>query len=654
MYYPHTWKMRNYWNLKLSNRLLVHRCIFVLLGIAVFPAMAQFSDLPHTITPLTTPYLFPIRPGEPASLAGTMGELRNTHFHSGIDIRTNNEIGWPVRAANDGYISRATITPSGFGLVLYVTHPDGNVTLYGHLNEFKEPVQSYVRQERYRRKVSTIDLYFRKDQFPVTRGDTIAFAGNTGSSAGPHLHFDIRQGKDIALNPLHFRFSEVKDETPPVVRKIAFKTLDVHSRINDQFGRFEFYVTRSGNQYILPQPILASGTIGIEVLAYDIVDHPHYKCGVNYIQVFADSQRVFSQRIENINLTEPRGIYSLMDYRTLKLDGSRFNKLYVEDGNTLPYYTEDESGRITVAGTKNTPVALALRDAYGNTSYARFTFAPSTPARHVQLLDVIKEEPLLTLQENILTIQTRTCSVNTIAYTQGAPSVLEPAYLNSATSVFLLDLRNGIPDSITTCSGTVFPRTKSTVVPGQAFTFYSDFAEISFSDQAVYDTLYFSASYKQEDSLEHFSIGSAFLPLKRSLRVSLQPSFTYPDRARTSVYRVNGRSFAYEGGTWQNNRMNFFLREFGTYTLLTDTVPPTIAPVQVNRYTARFKIRDNLSGIGSYEATLNGQWILMNYDEKTALVAPEPLVKGQPLAGTFILTVTDRSGNKTTYNHIIP
>lgn len=159
----------------------------------VYAATAQFSD-PDSIPATTSTqerYIFPIRPGSPGSLAGTMGELRSTHFHSGIDIRTNNEIGWPVLAAKSGYISRAGVSPSGYGNVLYINHPDGNTTVYGHLDKFKGAVGEYVLKERYKRKRSDVDIDFSPTQFPVKQGDTIAYAGNTGSSGGPHLHFNI-------------------------------------------------------------------------------------------------------------------------------------------------------------------------------------------------------------------------------------------------------------------------------------------------------------------------------------------------------------------------------------------------------------------------------------------------------------------------------
>src|SRR5690349_18449406 len=152
--------MKNCWSLKLS------RVVCFLIVVCPFFSSAQFSK-PEEKFPGEEKYLYPISPGLPSSLAGTMGELRSTHFHSGIDIRTGNIIGLPVLASKSGYISRITITPGGYGNVLYITHPDGNTTLYAHLDKFSGALGEYILKEQYRRKTHEIDLYFRQEQFKV-------------------------------------------------------------------------------------------------------------------------------------------------------------------------------------------------------------------------------------------------------------------------------------------------------------------------------------------------------------------------------------------------------------------------------------------------------------------------------------------------------
>jgi murein DD-endopeptidase MepM/ murein hydrolase activator NlpD len=231
--------MRNFWNSKLSSAAALITCIGLSHG------YAQFSP-DKTLPAKANSYLFPIKPGSTAIITGTMGELRNTHFHAGLDIDTPG-IGVPVLAAESGYIARATTTTGGYGNVLFVTHPDGNTTCMHTWKNLKALLGEYIQKERYKRKVSEIDLEFAPNQFPITKGELLALSGNTGGSGGPHLHFEVRNGNNQAINPLTNQFAEVKDNMAPLVFKIALKTLDAQSRINDQFGRFEFSVVKKGD-----------------------------------------------------------------------------------------------------------------------------------------------------------------------------------------------------------------------------------------------------------------------------------------------------------------------------------------------------------------------------------------------------------------------
>jgi hypothetical protein len=314
--------MKNCWNLKLNN-IVAALCI---------------ACIPHfTFSQLSKPvffgdhekFIYPVHPGQPGSLAGTMGELRTTHFHSGIDIRTNNMSGYPVVASKSGYISRITMTPSGYGNIIYIKHPDGNTTLYAHLSKFAGAVADYVLNEQYRRKTFSIDLDFPEGRFPVKQGELIALSGNTGSSGGPHLHFDIRDKDNFALDPLQVAgFPEIVDKLAPAPEKVALKTMTKDSRINDRFGRFEFYASnKGGNKYSMATPILASGVIGLEIIAKDrlAAGSPFYG-GVNFIEVRVDDQLVFSQSIDKIDISESRAIYTLMDFKTMRNKGTRFYK----------------------------------------------------------------------------------------------------------------------------------------------------------------------------------------------------------------------------------------------------------------------------------------------------------------------------------------
>jgi hypothetical protein len=614
---------------------------------------AQFSETDSRVF-WEEKFLFPLKPGQPGSLAGTMGELRNTHFHTGIDIRTNNEIGWPVLASKSGYISRAAVTPGGFGNVLYVTHPDGTTTLYGHLDKFGGAVGKHILNTRYSQKKSDIDINFSSIQFPVKQGDTIGFAGNTGSSGGPHLHFDIRRSNQ-ALDPLSFEFTEIRDVTPPIVQKIALKTLDIDSRINDRFGRIEFYTTRVGKNFSLPAPILASGNIGIELLGYDRVDNARYKCGINYIEVFVDSVKVFSQKIEELNLSESRGIYAFIDYKTLRNQGNRFYKLYVDDGNNLNFYNGSPgTGQIKVNPDKISNILIVMKDIYGNTSQATLRLKPSTPIKQVTLLESAKVPVAYDIQENTLAITTKACGDKSLAWFSGTAREIEATYFSKGKSVYLFDLRKTIPDSINVCGQSLVPNIKAVIPAGTQYKYYSVPMDVQFPRNALFDTLYFNAVHRlTPDSAEIFTIGNPFVPLNRNISITLRPILNYSTAKNVAIYRLVGRNYSYEGGKWNNGTFNFTTREFGHFTILTDTIPPTIRFIYANNQAVRFKIDDRLSGIESFEATINGKWLLMNYDAKNDVIMSERKSKDEILKGDLVLTVTDRAGNKKVYKHKI-
>lgn len=644
--------MKNYWNSTLSRVIVAS-----IAAVCPFFSSAQFSP-PDEKFPDGESFLYPINPGLPGSLSGTMGELRSTHFHSGLDIRTNNVIGLPVLASKSGYISRVSVGPTGYGNVIYIKHPDGYTTIYAHLDRFKGDLAEYVLKEHYRKRSSNINLYFKPGQFPVHRGDTIALSGNSGSSGGPHLHFDIRDKNNFALNPLLVEsFPEITDNLPPAVEKIALRTLDINSRINDRFGRFEFYARKVGENYVFDVPILATGSIGVEVLAKDkLAPNSRFYGGVNYIEMRVDSQLLFNQAIDKINISKGRHILTVMDFKTLRSDGKRFYKLFLDDGNGLNFYDMSPGdGKIRVSPGDDKDVVITLRDTYGNASKLSFRLRPSPSTKEVTLLEPLKKELEYDIHENVLMITAQPCAADSnraVVYTSAGKRVIEPDYANVNRAVYLLDLRKEVPDSVVICNRSVVPGIVATVPSGGKYHYYSDVMDVEFPVNSLYDTLYFNTDHRIfPDSSEAFTLGSPYVPLNRTIKATVRPSKKYQWDDSMGVYRIEEKGYSYLGGKWENGAVHFSTREFGDFTILQDKTPPTIHPVVINNYVARFKIKDDLSGISSYRATIDGQWLLMYYDAKTATIWSERLDKDVLMKGEFKLVVVDEAGNRSVYTN---
>jgi len=625
-----------------------------------FSCFGQFRipDLPGMEAPFgEEKYIFPVNPGIPGFLAGSMGELRSTHFHAGLDIRTSNMTGVPIRTAMDGYVSRVIIGTFGYGKVVFVAHPNGQTTLYAHLSGLNGKMGNYVRWQQYRQKSFDVDLNFTPDQFPVHQGDTIAFSGNTGGSNGPHLHFEIRDSNNEALNPLRFAFPEITDTYSPVVQKIALKTMDMDSRINDCFGRFEFYVLKNGNSYVFPQPIPVHGNIGIEILAHDIVDINRFYCGINYIRMFADSQQVFSQTIEKINFSETRDILTVLDFKVLKTRNAYFNKLYVDDGNGLAYNQGSVSKGIIHVVKKDIPITIELKDTYGNKSQMRFTLKESPVSSHSALPGPVKKSIDFDVDENTLVISATPCSpgkTNSLTvFSKNEEQEIQPAYGNTNRNVYLINLQKTLPDSVTTCNRGLYFNFKDAIPSGTDYKFYDDLADIQFQKDDLYDTLFLNMSRIEKPGREIFTLGSPTIPLHHPIAITLKLQKQYPIDKKTAVYRVNGKEYDYLGGVLENGKMKFSTQDLGDFTILEDSIPPVIYRTYVNSRGAQFRIWDQLSGIASFEATVNGEWLLMNYDYKTGILELEKPDNSKPLKGDFLLKVVDHAGNQKTYTQKI-
>jgi hypothetical protein len=279
----------------------------------------------------------------PPALSANFGELRNNHFHSGLDFKTQQTVNKPVFAAEDGYISRIGVSPGGFGLSLYIDHPSGFTTVYGHLNRFSPEIAEYVIEQQYLKESYQVTLFPDKGRFAVKKGEQIALSSNSGGSGGPHLHFEIRETKtQDPLDPLLFIGKILEDTRKPEIRGLAFYPLKEKGVVNSISDPAYINInhTKTGEALPLAKHIEAWGQIGIGVKAYDRMNGQNNIYGVKHIRLFVDSVLIYSSKIDRFSFEKTRMINSFIDFEEWREKNSFFMKSYIEPGNNLPVYNK--------------------------------------------------------------------------------------------------------------------------------------------------------------------------------------------------------------------------------------------------------------------------------------------------------------------------
>lgn len=582
--------------------------------------------------------MFPIRPGEQNFLSGTMGELRSNHFHGGLDIKTGGRSGLPVYATSDGYISRVNITSGGYGHALYLLHDDGNTSVYAHLDRFNDELEAYIIDRQYSEQSYEIRDFPQKNQFRYKKGDLLAYSGNTGSSSGPHLHFEIRDADQRFLNPLMYGFEEIKDNLPPLLKKVAFVTLEKEARINGAFGRFEFEVLNVNGTYTLRKPLELSGKVGMEIYHYDHLNGTYHRNGIMEITYMIDGDTVFRQNKNSMSFGLNRHILVHMNYEAYATHRSKFNKLYVDDGNEQDIYLVD-NGIIDFDKDKSYDLSLVMQDSYFNTT--KFSYQANTRKIVYPEIPIIRE--LEVLDNTLQYVSTDTATEVHFAYR----TIRNSPYLSrSGKNYYLWDLKEGLPDSILGDHTRIIPNFYMTIPSGVGFSFYNTDFDLESYRGTLFDTLFvrFHKSYDSLLRLEEFRFINPLDPLKSNLKIRLKPQNNYDDRS--AVYAKYGSKLSYIGGEKQpDGTFVFTTRDLATFTIASDSIPPTILPITWTNPIFKIKIDDKGSGIKNYKASLNGEFFLMQYDSKKDLLIARPKNVNNKLSGEFILEVEDNSGN---------
>ena len=327
--------------------------IFLLFSISLLSSQKDQSKL---ISPLDIPL----------AISGTFGEIRSSHFHAGLDIKTGGKQGLKVRTVLDGSVSRIRVSTTGYGKAVYIDHPNGTTSVYAHLKNFSPKIESYIKEAQYEKESYAIEK-FPKNELAVLKGEVIGFSGNTGGSSGPHLHFEIRDTKNqMPFNPMIFNIDVVDTKKPVIQKLFLFHENNFGEDIITQ--KIELKKISDG-LYKAPK-IYTSGKIGIGLQMYDNQDLSLFnKNGIHSIKIFMDDKIISDYNYNNIKFDDSQYLNLLIDYKEFKSKKIRVQKLFNPNNSNISFIDKDEkNGKFSIEENKSYDLLIEISDFKKNTS----------------------------------------------------------------------------------------------------------------------------------------------------------------------------------------------------------------------------------------------------------------------------------------------
>lgn len=520
--------------------------------------------------------------------SGTFGELRNNHFHAGLDFRTQQKTGFPVFAAASGYVSRIRVSSYGYGTALYIDHPNGFTTLYGHLLQYSPKIEAYVRAKQYEMKSFDIEYFPKPGELVVEKGEEIALSGNSGGSGGPHLHFEFRDTKtEFIINPLFFGLDKfMADKDAPAVQGMIAYALSDDAVVNESQKPVMLSLKLQKDGTYLADKILARGRIGFSISTTDKSTGSIGNNGVFRVQTFINGTPGYGYEFDSFAFDEGRYINNFIDYPRYYNTGQRYQKLFVRTPYSLSLIKDNTTnGLIDVVSGEVKNYRIEISDFHGNKRIVNGSIEYS-------------DKPATVTE----------------------PKVVTPYFVKAAND------HNFSKGNV------------SVFIPAKAF--YEDF----YMDFDVRDSILY--------------LHNATVPIHTNVIVSFDVSHLSPEvLKKTFIAGFNEKRISYNNSYMEDGRLTAKVKYLGNFKLAQDNTPPKIySPSFVEgkwlsgKQTFSFKIGDDLSGIATFDAWINGKWALMHYDYKTKTIFHnfnDGIVdEGR---NDLKLTVTDNVGNSTTF-----
>ncbi len=524
----------------------------------------------------------------PLILAGTFGELRSNHFHSGIDIKTQQRQGLSSYAIGDGTVTRIKISLWGYGKAIYIAHPNGYTSVYAHLKKFSPKIEAYIKKQQYKKETYEIELFPEFGELKVEKGELIAYTGNTGGSSGPHLHFEIRSSiSEKPTNPLLYGL-EVRDATNPTLLGLYGYPLSEKAQVNQSNAKIQINFNKQKDGSFLADTVYAIGTIGLGFNAYDRQDLAANKNGVYAVQQIVNGKLYTEYDFETFSFAETRYINTFIDYAHFGKYRQRIQQCFKTPSNRLGIYnTLYNNGKIDVKEGMSYNVELLIKDLEGN-------------------------------------------QIKAIIPIEGKRETLKVAKEVKKTDYY--------------------------VIAKKPNNFDLGAAKVYFPSNTFYEDFYMDL----EKGADTVTIHNSYVPAHRNFTITFDTSkYSEEERKQLFIARLDKRLRPSYASTYKRGKtFTTRTRNLGTFTLAQDTIAPKIRAKNfkekqwLNNYQyLSLAISDDLSGIDTYNATLNGEWILMEYEPKTNTLTynfdDKILDKKQC---ELKVVVKDNVGNTTTFS----
>ncbi len=642
------------------------------------PSPPSTESLYDSIRTDLSAYAWPLI--ESRVMTSSFGEYRRTHFHAGIDISTGDVVGFPVTAARDGYVARISVGPTGYGKILYVRHPDGYTTTYAHLRGFIPLIDSLVRREQLQREMYPVDIRPGPDAVRVSRGEVIAYSGDTGSGS-EHLHFEIRDEHNNGVNPLLCEVLNIEDTLPPLIRAVAFVPAGPQGMVNNDWDPVLLRASQSTHRtYRLERVVSLRGDVGIAVDTRDRSNRSNFLHGVYALQLSVDDSVVMRVEYSRAPIDDANQIRLVYVQHPAIVNRGRFHKLFIDGPHRLPLFGAYRVGDGVLHADSFQPgrhaFTIDIADYNGNSSTLTGTFAVSArpsgdeadntthsrspaaipemtvdyPDEYVRVLidglPSLSASPEVVLQEGD---EVRPLPVRRIGQGRYAGAIIPNTPAGGRRTVIA---RVGTGKSVHMLSHEI---SLVPIVPGIAGDFLLDGGNLRIvhGPSALYRRINLRFSADDEGSLSGYRLEPHGIPLDKGITIGIKkPS----GLSSAGLYLRSGSNWTLlspDSGTDREWIWGTIRQFVGDVSILADSLPPDISgivvrPTGASKPSISFRFRDNLSGVEykSVKLYINETMVIPEIDGEHRRATYQPEV---PLSrGPHRLTIqcTDKMGNR--------